>query len=264
MEDNRKGITLEICCGGYADAMAAWRGGAKRIELNSALYLGGLTPSPASLMLVKENTGLEVIAMVRPRGGGFCYDQKEYAQMLREADNLLEYGADGLAFGFLHPDRTIDGERTREMTRLIHAAGPGRTAVFHRAFDCTDSLEDNALLLGTLGIDRILTSGGEPTAWEGREMIRMLCRNRGAGYPGILPGCGVQAGNAAALLEATGASQLHSSCRGWRTDPTGTGPRVSYGYAGAGKELAYDAVSEENVRRIVQVIAAWEEREGEQ
>ena len=59
---------IEICCGSYEDALAAWKGGAERIELNSAVYLGGLTPSIGSLRLVKENTGLKVISMVRPRG----------------------------------------------------------------------------------------------------------------------------------------------------------------------------------------------------
>ena len=59
---------IEICCGSYEDALAAWNGGAGRIELNSALYLGGLTPSIGSLRLIKANTGLKVISMVRPRG----------------------------------------------------------------------------------------------------------------------------------------------------------------------------------------------------
>lgn len=68
---------IEICCGSYEDAINAYRGGAKRIELNSALYLGGLTPSIATLELIKRNTDLEVICMVRPRGAGFCYSDLE-------------------------------------------------------------------------------------------------------------------------------------------------------------------------------------------
>lgn len=64
---------IEICCGSYEDALAAYRGGAKRIELNSALHLGGLTPSLGALLLTKEHTDLKVIAMVRPRGAGFHY-----------------------------------------------------------------------------------------------------------------------------------------------------------------------------------------------
>lgn len=73
---------IEICCGSYEDAINAYRGGAKRIELNSALYLGGLTPSIATLELIKRNTDLEVICMVRPRGAGFCYSDLEKNRFL--------------------------------------------------------------------------------------------------------------------------------------------------------------------------------------
>ena len=97
-EDNRM---VEICCGSYEDAVSASRGGAERIELNSALALGGLTPPAGCVRLVKERTDLKVISMVRPRGGGFCYTALETEQMFEDAKMLLEYGSDGLAFGFL-------------------------------------------------------------------------------------------------------------------------------------------------------------------
>ena len=88
---------IEVCCGSYKDGLRAYKGGATRIELNSALYLGGLTPSVASLRLLKRETKLTIICMVRPRGAGFTYDEIEYKQMLLEAEDLLENGADGLA-----------------------------------------------------------------------------------------------------------------------------------------------------------------------
>lgn len=91
---------VEICCGSYSDALAAWKAGATRIELNSALSLGGLTPSLATLKMTKQNTGLKVITMIRPRGAGFCYDEEEYEVMKQDAKIMLENGADGLAFGF--------------------------------------------------------------------------------------------------------------------------------------------------------------------
>ena len=94
-------ITLEICCGSLEDAKAAQAGGADRIELNSALYLGGLTPSLASLIMVKEQCTIPVAAMVRPRGGGFCYSDDEFAVMLKDAEILMKNGADGIVFGFL-------------------------------------------------------------------------------------------------------------------------------------------------------------------
>jgi len=79
---------IEICCGSYEDALNAYHGGAKRIELNSALYLGGLTPSLASLKLTKKNTNLKVITMVRPRGAGFCYNEIEFEVMKEDAKSL--------------------------------------------------------------------------------------------------------------------------------------------------------------------------------
>ena len=81
---------VEICCGSYEDALAAYRGGAKRIELNSALYLGGLTPSLGTLLLAKKNTDLKIIAMVRPRGAGFCYSGDDFAVMKADAELLLD------------------------------------------------------------------------------------------------------------------------------------------------------------------------------
>ena len=92
---------VEVCCGSYYDALQAQYGGARRIELNSALHLGGLTPSLATLLKVKDNTDLEVICMVRPRGAGFCYNDEDFEVMKLDAEILLDNGADGIAFGCL-------------------------------------------------------------------------------------------------------------------------------------------------------------------
>lgn len=60
-----KGL-LEICCGSFEDVKTAWQNGADRVELNSALYLGGLTPSTANLICAKEQCSIPIITMVRP------------------------------------------------------------------------------------------------------------------------------------------------------------------------------------------------------
>ena len=96
---------VEICCGSYQDGIAAHQGGAKRIELNSALSVGGLTPSVVALRRLKKETDLKVMCMVRPRAGGFCYDETDTAIMMEEAELLLENGADGIVFGFLKEKR---------------------------------------------------------------------------------------------------------------------------------------------------------------
>lgn len=239
---------IEICCGSYEDALAAWRGGAKRIELNSALALGGLTPTAGSLRLVKRDTGLEVICMVRPRGAGFCYSEAEKEQMFEEAKELLEAGSDGLAFGFLSGDGTVEEESTRRMVELIHSYGA--KAVFHRAFDCVKEPYAAARLLIGLGVDRILTSGLREKAVQGKELLRELHRQF-KGSVEILAGSGVNAQNAASLMAETGLDQVHSSCKGWREDPTTSGEYVNYRFAPAPYEDSYDVVDEELVRKLV-------------
>ena len=220
---------IEVCCGSYKDGLRAYKGGATRIELNSALYLGGLTPSVASLKLLKRETTLTIICMVRPRGAGFTYDEIEYKQMLLEAEDLLENGADGLAFGFLKSDRT---------------------AVFHRAFDCCDDLDHAMTQLIELGIDRVLTSGGQPTAIDGADKIKSLQENYGKDIE-ILAGSGVNYNNASSLMEHTGVSQVHSSCKDYEEDPTTSGKSVTYSYYTGTHANDYESVDQENVEKLV-------------
>lgn len=163
---------LEICCGSYEDALQAWQGGAKQIELNSALHLGGLTPSLGSLLLTKQNTNLKVICMIRPRGAGFCYEDTQFEQMLLDAKIILEQGADGIAFGCLQADFTIHTKQTKEMISLIKSFQ--KEVVFHRAFDCVKNPFIGMEELIELGVDRVLTSGLEATAWAGKELLKNL------------------------------------------------------------------------------------------
>src|SRR5437868_2152877 len=99
MSDARAGrILLEVRTASVDDALAAQGGGADRLELNSALMLGGLTPSLGTLVEVKRAVDLPVIAMIRPRPGGFCYGEADFRVLRRDVDLALEYGADGIAF----------------------------------------------------------------------------------------------------------------------------------------------------------------------
>ena len=111
-------VLLEVCCGSADDVIQAHRAGADRVELNSDLFHGGLTPTIGELLVAKRETGMRIMAMVRPREGGFCYTQAEFDTAIEDAKLLLHHGADGLVFGFLHPDGTIDLERTRVLAEL--------------------------------------------------------------------------------------------------------------------------------------------------
>lgn len=244
-------MLLEVCTGGYEDALAAYQGGADRIELNQALPLGGLTPSiPVLTMIRKTIPTLQVASMVRPRAGGFCYTDEEYKVMLAECNALLQAGSHGIVFGILKPDCTIDVERSKRIIDLIKTAK--REVIFHRAFDnCTD-LNTAMETLIALGVDRVLTSGGKATAWEGREMLCKLQKDYGTEIQ-ILAGSGVNAGNIQKLAAYTGLQQFHSSCKAWREDPT-TVQNVSYAIPGAPEDSLYDMVSVGKVRELKRLI----------
>ena len=242
---------IEICCGSYDDALASYRGGAKRIELNSALYLGGLTPSLASLILTKKNTDLKVITMVRPRAAGFCYTSEEFETMKLDVTLMLENGADGVAFGCLTSDSEIDVKQTKEIVDIIKSFN--KEVVFHRAFDCVRDVDKAMNTLIELGVDRVLTSGLKPKAMDGIEMIKYLQDKYGDRIE-ILAGSGMNASNAKEMMDRTGISQVHSSCKGWRNDATTSGKYVNYCYAGDPHQNDYDVVDEELVRKIVNSI----------
>lgn len=242
---------IEICCGSYEDALAAYHGGAKRIELNSALYLGGLTPSLGTLILCKKNTDLKVIAMVRPRGAGFCYSDAEFETMKMDAELLMQNGADGLAFGCLDENGRIHTEQTKAIADIIKKYHG--EAVFHRAFDCVKDPYQSMEQLIEMGIDRVLTSGLKAKAMDGIDLIAELQKKYGDRME-LLAGSGMNADNAKEMMDQTGISQVHSSCKGWANDPTTTGTEVSYSYAAAPHADDFDIVDEKLVEKLVRRI----------
>lgn len=239
---------LEICCGSYYDAVQAASGGARRIELNSGLHLGGLTPSLGTLELVKEHCDIKVVAMVRPRGGGFCYCEEDFAVMEKDVRLLAAHGADGIAFGCLHPDASIHREQNERLLSIIHEYG--KEAVFHRAFDCTKDACQAMETLIDMGVDRVLTSGLAPKAVQGAELLKELQTTYGDQIE-ILAGSGINASNARKLMDDTGILQVHSSCKDWVKDPTTIVNGVSYAFADAPNEEAYDVVSKDLVKKLL-------------
>ena len=237
---------FEVCAGSVQDCINAQLGGADRVELNSALHLGGLTPSLAMLRLVKEKTSLKVVCMDRPRAAGFCYDDVEIETMFEDAKILLENGADGISFGFLNSDATINVTETKKMVELIHQYQ--KEAVFHRAFDCVDDPMHAIKQLIDCGVDRILTSGLQPTAMQGASVLEKLQSEFGNQIE-LLAGSGINANNIRTLKEQTGIHQFHGSCKEWCKDPTTTVGNVSYAYH---ESDDYDCVSLEKVKSIVQ------------
>lgn len=220
-------ILLEICCGSIDDALQAQAGGADRVELCSALFLGGLTPSLGTIRYARERLTIPIIAMVRPRGGGFCYTDAEFATMERDAGAAIDQGADGIVFGILTPDGNIDLKRTR---RIRDIAG-NKQAVFHRAFDVTPDPFAAVDQLVDIGITRILTSGQEDTVPEGADLIRRLIDYAGERIE-ILPGGGIKPYNLAEVVAKTGCKQVHLTAFKPASDPsTHQRPHVTFGGA---------------------------------
>lgn len=242
---------IEVCAGSYQDCIAAYKGGADRVELNSALSVGGLTPSVSALKKVKKETNLKVICMVRPRAAGFCYDADDEMIMMEDAKLLLDNGADGIAFGFLNKDGSVKEDKTKQMIDLIHSYH--KEAVFHRAFDvCPDACTAIETLI-RLGADRILTSGQKAKAFEGKELIKDLQDKYGDKIE-LLAGSGVNALNAKELMEYTGIHQVHSSCKSFNNDPTTSNNGVSYAYLTGEHEMDYDIVEENLVKNLVNTV----------
>lgn len=242
---------VEICCGTYGDAAAAAAGGADRIELTNAMFMGGLTPSLATLRMVKKNLAIKTIAMIRPRGGGFCYSAEDLELMEMDARILMENGADGIIFGCLNPDSTINVEANRRLASIAHEFGG--EAAFHRAFDCTPDPYAAIETLIELGIDRVLTSGQANRPADGVPLLKELQTRYGDKIELLMLG-GMNAGQGNELSDETGIEQFHTGCRTFIEDPTTAAGKVSYGYLPAPREAMYDAVDAEKVREYVKGI----------
>ena len=239
-------VLLEICCGSAEDALEAAAGGADRVELCSALFLGGLTPSLGSLLQVKALTKIPVMAMNRPRQAGFCYSQTDFAVIERDAESLVEHGADGVVFGILDADGRIDVERTRSIRRRIGT----KQTVFHRAFDVTPDPFRALEELIDLGFTRVLTSGQKNSALDGAELIKRLLEQAN-GRIEILPGAGITLENVRQLVDQTGCPQVHlTSFTAKQDSSTLKNPEIYFGAPNGPEESMYELTDSVYVRRL--------------
>jgi copper homeostasis protein len=235
-------VLLEVCVDTLRGAEAAVRGGADRIELCSSLSEGGLTPS-AGLMRAAAALPVPVYAMIRPRAGLFHFAPADEGVMLADIVAARAAGLAGVVLGVQAPDGTLDVEM---LARLSEAAGPlGRT--LHRVIDVVpDPLRalDQAI---ALGFERVLTSGAEPFAPDGVDLIARMVQ-RAAGRLSVMPGCGLAPDNVAAVVAATGAQEVHAAC----SRPVPGDPAFSdFDPPGGRRET-----SEDDVRAMVAALAA--------
>ena len=198
-------VKSEICIESIEGVIAAKKAGADRVELCTSLLEGGLTPSFGMVKRAIEVSGaVKVMAMVRPRGGDFCYSGHEFNAMMDDVVAFKQLGVDGFVFGILEQDGGIDMVRT---SKLIEICKPV-SVTFHRAFDMAKDPLSALEMLISMGVDRLLTSGQAPGVIEGAPLIRKLVENAN-GRLIIMPGGDITVDNVERLIDETGVSEIH-------------------------------------------------------
>lgn len=199
---------IEICANSVTSCVEAQKGGAYRVELCAGIPEGGTTPSYGEIAMARQLLDIKLNIIIRPRGGDFLYSEIEHQTMLKDIEIAKELGVDGVVIGCLKPDGKIDIQRNKE---LIDAA-KGMSVTFHRAFDmCSNPFESLENII-SLGVDRLLTSGQQPTAFEGVPLLKELVAKANNRII-IMPGSGINEENIAHIARETGAKEFHFSAR---------------------------------------------------
>jgi len=207
--------TFEVCVDNLASLDAAVAGGADRIELCAALSEGGLTPS-AGFMQAASASNTSVHAMIRPRGGDFCYSHVEIDLMCADIAQAKQFGLQGVVLGAA----TAKDELDHDALARLRGAADGIECTIHRVIDLTPDPISAAQQAIGLGMDRILTSGGALKAIDGLDVIAQMVRVAG-GRIDIMPGSGVSVTNVERILAATGVKDIHASCSDWQRSVSG-------------------------------------------
>jgi copper homeostasis protein len=199
---------LEVIAFNIESCVLAQKSGAHRIELCDNPSEGGTTPSIGMIKAARAKVDIELFPIIRPRGGDFLYSDDEFDIMKEDILQCKKIGCDGVVIGLLHADGTIDKTRTSQLVNLAYPM----SVTFHRAFDRTN---DPFIAMETIidcGCERILTSGQQPTASEGIELIAALIKQADERII-IMPGSGLRSDNITSIAKQSGAVEFHSSAR---------------------------------------------------
>lgn len=242
-------MTFEVCLQSVDGAIAAERGGAQRIELCAALIEGGITPSLGTIEACRDAVDIDIMVMIRPRGGDFAYSNQELDSMAIDIEACKLLGVTGVVFGMLNPDGSLARPQVQAM---VEEAG-NMDVCFHRAFDvCADPFSTLEALID-IGVTRILTSGQQATVPEGKDVIKHLV-NQAEGRIGILPGCGITPENVLAIIAHTGVTEFHATAFGRvQSSMTHRNPEVYMGLPGL-PEYEREMTSEAEVRRFLSAL----------
>ena len=197
-------VTVEICVGDVESAIAAEAGGADRVELCDNLAVGGTTPSAGTIAEACRRLRIPVHVLIRPRAGDFVYSESELAVIRHDIEAAKALGAAGIVLGVLTKDATIDRDQT---AKLIAMARPLRVT-FHKAFDQARDLLEALDTLITLEVDRVLTSGGRPSALEGVETLAKLV-DRAGDQIAVMVGGRLDFDNLETIIRQSGTREVH-------------------------------------------------------
>ncbi|MFZ1806692.1 MAG: copper homeostasis protein CutC [Cyclobacteriaceae bacterium] len=239
-------MTCEVVVYNMESALRAQEGGADRIELCDNPSEGGTTPSFGMIEQVRQNISMDLFVMLRPRGGDFCYNNYEFHIMKRDLSQCQRLSVDGLVFGILNEDGTLDKKRCKE---LIAKARPLKVTC-HRAFDMTrdpfEALEDCI----EIGFDRILTSGHRLKAIDGVDLIAELVK-KANGRIAIMAGSGVNEDTVKEIVKTTGVKDVHFSATAFSDSKMQfRNPHIAAMGDDAGSEFKYRTVDPERVKSI--------------
>ncbi|WP_286032533.1 copper homeostasis protein CutC [Brachyspira pilosicoli] len=195
---------IEICVDSVESCINAEKGGADRLELCGNMFEGGTTPSYGVLQLAREMVSKPIYAMVRPRGGDFCYNDIEFEIMKREIKLMKELKIDGIVFGILTKEGKVDKERC---SKLLDLWGTNK-ATFHRAIDVSSNLNEACEDIISLGFERILTSGGEANVMSGIIKLKELVEKYNDKII-IMPGSGINERNIEYINDTVKANEYH-------------------------------------------------------
>lgn len=239
-------MLIEVCCGSVDDAVLSEKLGADRIEFTTSMCLGGLTPSYGMFKRLKACTKIPAMVMVRPRESGYVYSEHDIEVMVEDAKFFAQNGAEGVVFGILNKDGTIDVDACKRVLSVIGDC----EAIFHRAFDLVPDPFEAMETLISLGFKRILTKGQKNTLEEGIHLMKEL-QERANGRIEFISG-GVRKHNLGWLKDEVKPDQVHVGAFTFKTDESvANNPHVSFGSKGESGESLYQIVDPTLLEEII-------------
>ena len=241
-------MKLEIIGFNIESCVAAQQAGAHRIELCDNPSEGGTTPSYGFIKAAREKLSIELYVMIRPRGGDFLYSEDEFKIMKADVEMCKSLGCDGIVTGLLKKDGSVDKERCRELVVLAYPLG----VTFHRAFDRTKDPFGALKDIIEIGCERILTSGQQPKAVDGIQILKELILQADERII-IMPGSGVNAENIISIAESTGAMEFHSSAGMFAES------KMIYTNLSMNESLKHITVNKEEIIRMIKLLKEYQQ-----